>query len=113
MRSKKMNLPILSFVMVALPALVLLGHRPALGASTLKVWAIGDGVRINPLTGKAFEDNSKQLPGGISGDLRSKNLIWNAATKTITVKGAANEVLGLQLILKGSAVKGIRVAASD
>jgi hypothetical protein len=77
------------------------------------VWAIGEGVRINPLTGKAFEENAPMLPGGISGDYRAKNWVWDGATKTVTLKGAANEVVSFQLIVEGSGTKGINVVAAE
>ena len=83
------------------------------GAADLKVWAIGEGVRIDPLTGNAFEEDSKVTPGGPSGDYRAKNLVWDGATKTISLKGAANEVVAFQLILEGAGAKDISVAAGD
>ena len=86
--------------------------RTAPGAE-FGVWAIGEGVRINPLNGKAYEENAKQLPGGLSGDYRSKNWIWDGAAKTVTLKGAANEVVSFQLIIEGSGEKGINVTAAD
>ncbi len=79
----------------------------------LGVWAIGEGVRINPLTGKAFEENEKVLPGGISGDYRARNWAWDGATKIVTLKGAANEVVSFQLIVEGSGLRGINVTAAD
>jgi hypothetical protein len=82
-------------------------------ASSLEVWAIGEGVRINPLTGKAFEDNAQMLPGGISGDYRKKNWVWDGTSRTVTLRAAANEVVSFQLILEGSGAKGITVASSD
>jgi len=108
---------------LVLAGALLLSHGPALAAehgipglnakSLMKVWAIGEGVRIDPLTGNAFEEDSKQLPGGITGDYRSRNLVWDGATKTINLRGARNEMLSFQLILEGEGVKGINVAASD
>jgi hypothetical protein len=82
-------------------------------AGELGVWAIGEGVRINPLTGKAFEENAAMLPGGISGDYRAKNWVWDGAMQTVTLKGAANEVVSFQLIIEGSGAKGINVTAAD
>jgi hypothetical protein len=81
--------------------------------SELGVWAIGEGVRINPLTGKAFEENAAMLPGGISGDYRTKNWVWDGATKTVALKGAANEVVSFQLIVEGAGAKGINVTAGE
>jgi hypothetical protein len=79
----------------------------------LAVWAVTEGVRIDPLTGKAFEEDSPATPGGLRGNYQAKNLIWDGAAKTVALEGAANEVLGFQLILDGPGVSGISVAASD
>lgn len=92
--------------------LLLLAIAPAIAlAAGLNVWAVGEGVRINPLTGRAFEENPKILPGGITGDYGSRSLIWDGATRTVSLKGAANEVLAFQLILEGAGVKGITIKA--
>jgi hypothetical protein len=87
--------------------------QAAASGTDFGAWAIGEGVRINPLTGKAFEENAAMLPGGISGDYRTKNWVWDGATQTVTLKGAANEVVSFQLIVEGSGAKGIRVTAAD
>ncbi len=81
--------------------------------SKFDVWAINEGVRINPLTGRAFEENSKITPGGIQGKYQDKNLIWDKATKSISLKGSANEVLGFQLILEGTGEKNINITATE
>lgn len=97
---------------LSLVAMVLLGAKEARSAE-LGVWAIGEGVRINPLTGKAFEENAQMLPGGISGDYHVRNWVWDGATKTVALKGAANEVVSFQLIIEGSGARGITVMAAD
>lgn len=79
----------------------------------LGVWAIGEGVRINPLTGKAFEENPKMLPGGVAGDYRTKNWVWDGSKQIVSLKGAANEVVSFQLIIEGPSAKGITVTAAD
>ena len=77
------------------------------------IWAINEGVRINPLTGNAFEENSKTTPGGIQGTYKEKNLIWDKATKSISLKGGANEVIGFQLILEGAGEKNIDIRTTN
>ena len=49
----------------------------------MKVWAIGDYVRIDPLSGKAFEDEPLLFPECLTGNYAEKNLVWDGATKTI------------------------------
>jgi hypothetical protein len=45
----------------------------------MKVWAIGDYVRIDPLSGKAFEDNPLLFPESLTGNYAQKNLVWEGA----------------------------------
>jgi hypothetical protein len=81
----------------------------------LDVWAIGEGVRICPITGKAFEENSFVLPGGIRGDYQNSNWVWDRATNTVTLYGARNEVVAFQLIIDrgDERLKGVRVEVTD
>ena len=79
----------------------------------LTVWAINEGIRIDPVTGEAIEGDSEKTPGGISGDYQNKNLIWDSSKEIISIKGAANEVLGFQLILDGAGVSNINITCSD
>lgn len=107
--------PVPHLRLLALLGVLLMGAaRPeSADAADLNVWAVSEGVRIDPLTGKAFEEDSKATPGGLSGDYKAKNLIWDGATKTISIKGAANEVLAFQIILEGQGAKNITVTAGD
>jgi hypothetical protein len=68
----------------------------------LTLWAVGDMVRIDPETGKAFEDNPAQLPGGIARDYRSNNAFWSGKDKTVDLVAARNEVVAFQLIIEGT-----------
>ena len=64
----------------------------------MQVWAVSDGVRVNPVNGKAFEsrpDIHKDYP---AGDLHGANSVWNAASKTVSLKAARNEFIAFQVI---------------
>src|SRR5438552_848418 len=79
-------------------AAVLLAIR--LGAQTpaVQLWAVSDGVRVNPVGGKLFEsrpDIHKDYP---AGDPRAANSVWNAASKTVSLKAARNEFVAFQVI---------------
>jgi len=77
----------------------------------VSVWAIGDGVRIDPESGKAFEDDPKVLPDGLKAGYRQRNWIWNG--RTVQLHAARNEVVAFQIII--DAPKGasqVRLAAS-
>jgi hypothetical protein len=68
-------------------------------------------VRIDPQTGRAFEENPEQLPGGLSGDYRTQNCVWSAQNRTVRQCGARNEVVAFQVIIEGRAKK-VTVEAS-
>jgi hypothetical protein len=66
----------------------------------MKVWAIGDTVRIDPIEGKAFEDNPLMFPNCQTGDYRESNLIWDAKSKRITLRAARNEIIAFQIVVE-------------
>src|SRR4051794_37843663 len=72
----------------------------AAAADSGRVWAIGDGVRLNPVTGRVFEarpDIHKDYP---SGDPRQGSAVWNAATKTVSLRAARNEFVAFQVVVE-------------
>lgn len=90
-------------------AVVCLGQSaPASQAGTFRLWAIDDMVRIDPETGKAFEENPRQLPGGLTGDYQKRNTVWSAKDNTVSLVGARNEVVAFQVIIDGQG-EGFRV----
>lgn len=65
-----------------------------------QVWAVGDGVRVNPVTGALFEarrDIHKDYP---AGDPRSANPIWSPQTRTVSLRSARNEFFAFQVIVE-------------
>src|SRR5690349_19765051 len=80
--------------------MILLGSFPSARGQEARVWAVGDGVRVNPVTGAVFEsrpDIHKDYP---TGDSRRGNSIWNAQTKSVSLKAARNEFVAFQVILE-------------
>src|SRR5260221_12931437 len=68
----------------------------------VRVWAVSDGVRVNPVTGQVFEartDIHKDYP---AGDFGQANSVWNAATKTVSLKAARNEFVAFQVIVEAA-----------
>lgn len=89
-----------------------------LGQATPKkmhVWAIGDCVRVCPQTGRLFEEDSFALPGGISGNYKKVNWVWDGQTKAIQLYAAKNEIVAFQLIIDRGKEKlqNVRVKISD
>jgi hypothetical protein len=68
-------------------------------AGNLSVWAIGDSVRIDPLTGKAREADSMIFPDALRGDYQRSNLIWNAGNHRVTISAARNEIAAFQIVI--------------
>ena len=79
---------------------ILLGSFADARGQETRVWAVGDGVRVNPVTGAVFEarpDIHKDYP---PGDPRQGNSVWNPQTKTVSLKAARNEFVAFQVILE-------------
>ena len=66
----------------------------------MKVWAIGDYYRINPITSRAIEDDPLLFPDCLTGKYQESNLVWDAGTKTIHVQAARNETTAFQVIVE-------------
>jgi hypothetical protein len=79
----------------------------------VSVWAVGDGVRVNPQTGRLIEerlDIQKDYP---TGNYRQKNSAWDGAGRVVLLQSARNEFVAFQLILEAFfSVSGIDVQIS-
>ncbi len=73
----------------------------AAGETSIRVWATGDGVRVNPETGRYFEDRADIHDDYPTGDYRSRNAVWDAAAGRVTLHAARNEFVSFQLIVEG------------
>ena len=56
----------------------------------VRLWAVSDGVRVNPVTGQIYEQRADIHKDYPTGDFRQANSVWNAATKTVSLKVARN-----------------------
>jgi hypothetical protein len=83
--------------------------------AALRVWAVDDGVRIDPQTAKAMEDTTLYPEHlRIKPGYREGNWVFDAARKQIALAGARNEVLAFQLQIESDApLAGVSVAVSD
>ena len=68
------------------------------GAVTL--WACGDTVRVNPVTGRYFEDRDAVREAYPDAAYRRKNRIWDAETNRIRLIGARNEFVAFQAVVE-------------
>jgi len=82
----------------------------------MDVWAVGDMVRIDPISGRAFEDNPLMFPDCQTGDYKTSNLIWDAAARRATLRAARNEMVAFQLIVErtgGEKLSQVRVEIGE
>lgn len=80
--------------------------------AAMRIWAVDDGLRIDPQTGKAFED-SAIYPAGlrIKPGYRDNNWVFSGEKKQVTLAGARNEVLAFQLQIESEApLRNVNVA---
>ncbi len=84
-------------------------------AAGMEVWAIGDTVRIDPVRNQAFEENLKLFPDGVRGDYKKSNLIWDGASRRISLHAARNETVAFQIVIErtGEKLSNVRVALSE
>jgi len=106
-----------SFLLLPCACGILLGGLLAQAATSPSprpaVWAIGEGFRVDPLTGKVREAqrlDGNPLPKDF--DYHRRNFVWDAAQRRITLVAARNEVVAYQLQIPGPA-KGVTVTCSD
>jgi hypothetical protein len=88
----------LSLVALALAGTHGLGAQP--GAPSMRVWAIGDWLRIEPTSGKAFEANYLVFPDAPRGDFRQSSLVWDGARRRVALKAARNEIVSFQVVVE-------------
>jgi len=102
-----------TIVRAVVPLLLLVLGIYASSADMPAVWAIGEGFRVDPLTGKVREE---QRVGGnpipATFHYQNRNLIWDVDTRTITLSSARNEFVAYQLQMRGPA-RNVTVSCSD
>ena len=85
---------------IGLAVAAVLAVRLAAQTPAVRIWAVSDGVRVNPVTGRMFEartDIHKDYP---AGNFHEANSVWNAAAKTVSLKAARNEFTAFQAIVE-------------
>jgi hypothetical protein len=76
-----------------------LAEEPVESAGSVTVWAAGDGARVNPETGRYFEDRTDVHADYPTGDYQSRNAIWDADEARIVLHAARNEFVPFQIIV--------------
>ena len=88
---------------------------PGLGRRWHAVWAIGDTVRIDPVRSRAFEENPKLFPDGVGGDYKNSNLVWDGASRRVSLHAARNETVAFQIVIErtGAKLTNVKVALGE
>ncbi len=64
------------------------------------VWAVSDGVRVDPVSGRIIEARPDIHADYPAGDCRNGNPVWDVATRTVSLKAARNEFVAFQVIVE-------------
>ncbi len=78
--------------------------------ATVEAWACGDGVRVNPETGRYFEDRTDIHADYPTGDYRQCNGVWDASASRVSLRAARNEFVAFQVVVEADGpVSGVTV----
>ena len=78
-----------------------IGCLPAFGG--VSVWAVSDGVRVNPVSGALLEARPDIHADYPREDFRRRNLVWDSESRTVTLSAARNEFTAFQAIVETDA----------
>jgi hypothetical protein len=94
------------YISVVLLCVGVLSAQIAVGAdSGMRVWAINDSVRVDPIRNQPFEDNPSLFPDGIRPGYKESNLIWDGSARRIALKAARNETVAFQIVIERTGAK--------
>jgi hypothetical protein len=98
-------------LLVVAAVLVSAGDRLRAQQPRVRLWAVSDAVRVEPVTGRLLEDRTDIHRDYPTGDYRGKNPVWDSASKTVSLHAARNEFVAFQLIVESaSAVSEVDVS---
>ena len=109
----KAPLALLAFAMAVQTSPAAAQVKAAARPAPPRVWAIGEGFRVDPLTGRVREEqriDGNPIPADF--DYTHRNLAWDSAKGQVSLAAARNEVVSYQLQIGGPA-SGVSVAVSD
>ncbi len=84
----------------AVLVLMCVSVMPSAATAAVRVWAVSDGVRVNPVTGELLEARRDIHADYPAGDIRRKNLVWDSQTRTVALHAARNEFTAFQAIVE-------------
>jgi len=83
--------------MFIVPALSLYTAKAA--EPVVQLWAVSDGVRVNPVSGKLIEARPDVHADYPTTDPRQGSAVWEPSTRTVPIKAARNEFVAFQIVI--------------
>ena len=68
--------------------------------NTIRVWATGDSVRVNPQTGKYIEDRTDIHGDYPHGRYKDRNAVWDARAGRVRLYAGRNEFVSFQVVVE-------------
>lgn len=84
------------------PVLLVLLSLPCLLPlrAEVKVWAVEDGVRVDPVSGRVLVQGRTDIHADYpTADYRGSNLVWDAESRTVKLQSARNEFVAFQVVV--------------
>lgn len=82
-----------------LGSLLLTSFSSVMGAVT--VWAVEDGVRVDPVSGKVLVQDRTDIHRDYpTSDYRHSNLVWDRESRIVRLRSARNEFVAFQLMVE-------------
>ena len=82
-----------------------------MSSASVRVWVADDGVRVNPETGRYFEDRPDIHADYPTGGYQQSNAVWSSKDRRVTLRAARNEFVSFQIIVEaGGGAEGIKVS---
>jgi hypothetical protein len=79
------------------------GLEPSVRNAAMRVWALPDLLKVNPVTGNLLEEPGVSYAGPAAGTYRRANPAWDGTAGRITAGGAAGEWVAFQIVIEAVA----------
>ena len=66
----------------------------------VRLWAVSDGVRVDPVDGRIFEARPDIHQDYPANDFRTGNSVWDGMSRTVSLKAARNEFAAFQVVIE-------------
>jgi hypothetical protein len=63
------------------------------------VWAASDSIRVDPMSGRAWEANPMIFPDAVKRDYEKSSLVWDGSQRAVSLSAARNEITAFQIIV--------------